>query len=142
MRRTDDAAVTVLRVALGLVMLPHGLQKAAGWFGGPGFGATVDQFEKGLGIPAPLTALVVVAGVAGGVGLLAGFLNRVAAASIALVMAGAVILVHLCRATGTVRLNAPDPAESTGLNRPQVVAFLRARCWCRGRATVRAMLLS
>jgi putative oxidoreductase len=33
--------LTLLRITLGLVMLPHGLQKLFGWFGGFGFTATV-----------------------------------------------------------------------------------------------------
>jgi putative oxidoreductase len=93
-RTTNDPAATAMRVALGLVILPHGLQKSLGWFGGPGFGATLGFFDQALGVSAPLTALVVLAEVAGGVGLIVGFLSRVAAASIALVMVGAVSLVH------------------------------------------------
>ena len=33
-----DVALLVLRLALAIVLFPHGAQKMLGWFGGPGFG--------------------------------------------------------------------------------------------------------
>jgi putative oxidoreductase len=93
-RTTNDPAATLLRVALGLVILPHGLQKALGWFGGPGLAGTIGFFDQALSVPAALTVLVVLAEVGGGLGLLAGFLSRAAAAGVVAVMAGAVFLVH------------------------------------------------
>jgi len=35
---------TVLRLALGIVIFPHGAQKVMGWFGGYGFEATMSRF--------------------------------------------------------------------------------------------------
>jgi putative oxidoreductase len=90
----NDRSATLLRLALGLVILPHGLQKLFGWFGGAGLGGTIGFFEQALSVPAGLTLLVVLAEVAGSLGLLVGLGSRVAAAGIALVMAGAVSLVH------------------------------------------------
>ena len=41
--RTDPELSTLLiRLALGGVMFPHGAQKLLGWFGGAGFGASVE----------------------------------------------------------------------------------------------------
>jgi putative oxidoreductase len=93
-RTTDDRSLTLLRLALGVVILPHGLQKALGWFGGPGLSGTIGFFDQALSVPAALTVLVVLAEVGGGLGLLAGFLSRAAAAGVVAVMAGAVFLVH------------------------------------------------
>jgi len=94
MRTTDDWSLTLLRVALGVVILPHGLQKALGWFGGPGLSGTIGFFDQALSVPAALTVLVVLAEAGGGLGLLTGFLSRAAAAGVVAVMAGAVYLVH------------------------------------------------
>jgi len=56
---TDDSIVPlVLRLTLGIVMLPHGLQKTVGLFGGHGFSGTMDLFVKG-GTPAALAFLVI-----------------------------------------------------------------------------------
>jgi putative oxidoreductase len=81
---------TLLRVALGVVMLPHGLQKTVGWFGGYGFSATLS----GLGIPVALAFLVILAESAGAIALITGFATRIAALGVASVMVGAVVTVH------------------------------------------------
>lgn len=90
----DDVGATVARLALGLVMLPHGAQKALGWFGGGGFSATVAGMSQ-MGIPAPLVVLVIAAEFLGALGLVFGLLGRVSALGIAAVMAGATLMVHL-----------------------------------------------
>lgn len=88
-------APTVARVALGAVMLPHGLQKTLGLFGGYGFDATMGFFTDTMGIPAALAVLVILAESLGALALLAGAGTRVAALGIAAVMAGAVLTTHL-----------------------------------------------
>jgi putative oxidoreductase len=76
---TDGSiSLTVLRIALGLVMLPHGLQKTLGWFGGYGFEGTMTGFV-GMGIPAVLAFLAIAAESAGALALIAGFTTRIAA---------------------------------------------------------------
>ena len=82
------------RVVLGAVILPHGLQKVFGWFGGYGWDGTMGFFE-GLGIPSPLGALVIAAESLGAVALIAGIATRLAAVGIAAAMLGAIFLVHL-----------------------------------------------
>jgi putative oxidoreductase len=93
-RTGNDRSATLLRLALGIVILPHGLQKLFGWFGGYGLSGTLGFFEQALSVPALLGFLVVLAEAAGSLGLIVGLGSRVAAAGIALVMAGAVYLVH------------------------------------------------
>ena len=88
-----DRAALVARVALGGVMLPHGAQKALGWFGGEGFWATVESMGQ-QGLSAPAVALLVAGELLGAVALLIGLLGRVAAAGIATIMLGAIFLVH------------------------------------------------
>jgi len=92
-RTPDDRAVFVARVALGLVMFPHGAQKALGWFGGEGFRTTVEGMGQ-QGIPAALAAVIVAGELLASLALVVGFLGRLAAAGIAAIMLGAIFLVH------------------------------------------------
>jgi putative oxidoreductase len=91
---TDDYAVTVLRVSLGVVFFAHGAQKVLGWFGGYGFSGTMGFFTQQLGIPAPIALLPICAEFLGGLGLLVGLLGRVAAFGIACDMLVAVAMIH------------------------------------------------
>ncbi len=90
----DDAAALIARLALGLVILPHGLQKLLGMFGGAGFTGTVDYFVSS-GIPAFLAVLIIIGESFGALGLIIGFLSRVAAAGISIIMLGAIVTVHV-----------------------------------------------
>ena len=94
--RTDtrSSSLLFLRVLLGSVMLPHGLQKTLGLFGGHGFDGTMGFFTGVMGLPAPLAFLVIVAESLGAVALLFGLGTRVAAAGMVAVMAGAVATAH------------------------------------------------
>jgi len=93
--RTDnDPAALIMRLALGLVIFPHGAQKVLGWWGGYGAAATIQGFSN-TGIPAVLAVLVLAAEFAGSLGLIVGFLTRVAAFGVGCVMLGATLLVHL-----------------------------------------------
>lgn len=93
---TTDArvAAAVARLSLGLVMLPHALQKTTGWFGGPGFADAYAGFTQ-MGIPGPLAFLAIFAELLGSLGLILGALTRVSAAAIIAVMLGAIAIVHL-----------------------------------------------
>jgi putative oxidoreductase len=85
----------IARLALGLAIFPHGAQKALGWFGGYGFGATMNFFTGQMHIPALFAFLAITAEFAGGVGLISGFISRVAAFGIATTMLVAALLVHV-----------------------------------------------
>src|SRR5262245_22571248 len=92
--RTDDTATALaLRLALGLVMFPHGAQKLLGWFGGRGFFGTIELFHQ-LGFSTVLAVLVTIGEFFGGLGLLVGCLSRVAAGGIGVIMLGAIVTVH------------------------------------------------
>lgn len=94
LRTDDDRMLALLRFVLGSVMFAHGAQKALGWFGGAGFGPTMQYFAENLGIAAPLAVLAIGAEFLGGLLLLAGLLARVCALGIAINMIVAVALVH------------------------------------------------
>ena len=86
-----DWTATIVRVTLGLIIFPHGAQKALGWFGGFGLEGTLGFFSS-IGIPTVAGVLVIAAEFLGGLGLIIGALSRVAAVGIAAVMAGAMVL--------------------------------------------------
>lgn len=84
------STLLIARLVLGGVMLPHGLQKVFGWFGGFGFQATMNFFQS-QGIPTPIAFLVILAESVGALLLIFGTGTRLAAFSLALVMLGAAI---------------------------------------------------
>jgi putative oxidoreductase len=94
-RTNDDKVLTVLRLALAIVVFPHGAQKVLGWFGGFGFAGTYGFLTQQMHIPAPLAILVFAAEFLGSIGLLLGFLGRIAAFGIAVNFTVALFLVHL-----------------------------------------------
>jgi putative oxidoreductase len=92
---TDDSTSTaILRLVLGVVFFAHGAQKMLGWFGGFGFSGTMGFLTSAMHIPAPLAFLAIVAEFFGGLGLILGFLTRIAAFGIAVNMLVAIAMVH------------------------------------------------
>ena len=85
----------VLRLALGLVMFPHGAQKVLGWFGGYRFEGTMGFFTGTLHIPAVFAFLAIAAEFGGSLLLLAGAATRVAALGIGVTMIVAALKVHV-----------------------------------------------
>ncbi len=91
----NDLTGLFLRLPLGTVMLYHGLQKAAGLFGGYGFTDTMLFFTDTVQIPWIVGFLTIVIETVGAVGLLIGFLGRVNALATFAVMLGAMLTTHL-----------------------------------------------
>jgi putative oxidoreductase len=92
---TDDStATTIVRLVLGVIFFAHGAQKMLGWFGGYGFTATMGFFTGAMHIPAPLAFLAIAAEFFGGLGLILGFLTRIAAFGIFVNMLVAIAKVH------------------------------------------------
>jgi putative oxidoreductase len=91
---SNDPTLLVLRLVLGSVFFAHGAQKILGWFGGDGFTGTMGFFTQQMGIPTPLAVLAIAAEFFGGLGLLVGFLGRIAALGILSNMVVAVLMVH------------------------------------------------
>ena len=93
---TDDSiAAAILRLVLGVVFFAHGAQKMLGWFGGFGFSGTMGFFTGAMHIPAPLAFLAIAAEFFGSLGLILGFLTRIAALGIATNMIVAILTVHV-----------------------------------------------
>jgi putative oxidoreductase len=91
---SDSRALTFLRIVLGAVMLPHGLQKTVGWFGGYGFDATMGYFGT-MGIPALFAFLAIAAESAGALALITGFTTRIAAFGVAATITVAALMAHV-----------------------------------------------
>src|SRR6266849_2864335 len=94
MATDNDAAITALRLVLGIVFFAHGAQKPLGWFGGYGFTGTMGFFTGMMHIPAPFAFLAIAAEFFGGMGLIFGLFTRVAAFGIFCNMLVAVAMVH------------------------------------------------
>lgn len=90
----NDGATAILRVALGVIFFAHGAQKMLGWFGGYGFTGTMGFFTGVMHVPAPLAFLAIAAEFFGGLGLIFGFLSRLAALGIFSNMVVAIAMVH------------------------------------------------
>jgi putative oxidoreductase len=86
-RSAVDWALLAARVFAGVVFMAHGAQIMFGAFGGPG----LSGFVRMMG---PLGYPVAVGEFFGGLGLVVGFLSRFSAASIILIMLGAIGMVH------------------------------------------------
>jgi putative oxidoreductase len=87
-------APVALRLGLAVIFIAHGGQKLFGLWNGPGLQATIEAFERSLGVPSYLTLIVVGTEFFGGLTLLLGFLTRIAAAGLAADMTAAIIKVH------------------------------------------------
>jgi putative oxidoreductase len=88
-------AEPMVRIAAGLILVPHGAQKLFGWFGGYGLEATGQFFAAKLGLPASFALLAGLIEFGGGLLLAAGLATRAAAALVTGLMAVAVVHVHL-----------------------------------------------
>ncbi len=80
---SKDYGTLALRLAAGALMLPYGITKVQS------YDATI-QFMTGMGIPSVVAMLVIVAETVGAVSLVLGFCTRFCAASLGVVMVGAV----------------------------------------------------
>ena len=91
---SNDFVLTILRLFLGFVFFLHGSQKMLGWFGGYGFSGTMHFFTGMMHIPAFFAFLAIAAEFFGGIGLIIGFLSRIAAFGIMIEMLVAVAMIH------------------------------------------------
>ena len=89
----NDWGSLIARVFLGIVILPHGLQKLLGMFGGYGFSATVEFFVS-TGIPSFVAVLIILGESLGALFLVLGLISRLSASGIAIIMLGAIVMVH------------------------------------------------
>jgi len=89
------ASGAIARLALGLVMFPHGAQKMLGWFGGYGLSGTFGFLTSKAGLPGVVAGAVIFVEFVSAVLLIAGLFTRVAAFGIMAIMIGAILTTHL-----------------------------------------------
>ena len=77
--KLQSTALLIGRVLLGVVVLYYGSQKALGVFGGAGFQGTLDAMREEHHISPLFAILAIFAEFFGSLGLILGFLTRVAA---------------------------------------------------------------
>jgi len=93
--RTDNSpAQLFIRLALGVVMFPHGAQKVLGWFGGPGITKTLQAFA-GMGFPAWSVVALMGVELVGAALLVFGFLTRLWAIGIGVIITICMFLNHV-----------------------------------------------
>lgn len=95
LKTETHTSALIARVALGAVILPHGLQKTTGWFGGYGFTGTMNFFTETMGIPWVFAFAAVVAESLGAFCLIVGCLSRVASLAIGITMMVAMLTTHI-----------------------------------------------
>ncbi len=94
--RTDDNKGSIfLRLALGIVMFPHGAQKVLGLFGGPGYEKTIEIFTTKMHFPVYAVILLMITEFLGSLCLITGLFTRVFALAIGTAMAICAYMGHL-----------------------------------------------
>jgi putative oxidoreductase len=81
-------ALLLIRFGLAAVFMYHGAQKVFGAFGGPGLATMMTKMGPVLG------SLVSIGEFFGGLAILLGLFSRFSAASLVVIMAGAIAMVH------------------------------------------------
>ncbi len=94
LRTGNDWTGFILRLTVGLVLLPHGAQKMLGSFDGYGFSATMDYLTAAKHLPWLISFIVIVIEFIGSLSLIAGFASRVWSALVIILMIGAVLVSH------------------------------------------------
>ena len=94
MATPDTLGPLFVRVCLGIVLFPHGMQKLLGWYGGPGFSETMAFFMGEMHINVVVAFVIIVLESIGSIALIFGFATRIVALGYAGLVMGIVIMVH------------------------------------------------
>lgn len=91
----NSYAPLFLRLALGIMIFPHGAQKLLGSFGGYGYSGTMQFLTGSLNIPWILALLAILIEFFGGLALILGVLTRFAAFLVTLELMVAALKIHV-----------------------------------------------
>lgn len=94
-KTNESAAIAFIRIALGLLIFPHGAQKLLGWFGGYGFTGTMGFFTGTVHLPWIIGFLVIVLEFFGSLLLIAGLATRFVSALFVINFIGIILTAHL-----------------------------------------------
>jgi putative oxidoreductase len=92
---SENTTALLARLALGIVVFPHGAQKLLGWFGGYGFDGTMGFLTGTAGLPSVIALLVILIEFFGSLFLITGFATRLAAIGILANFIGVVVTSNL-----------------------------------------------
>jgi len=92
---SSNYSAMIVRITLGLVILPHGLQKLLGMFGWNGFSGTMEYFTTGASLPWIIALLVILGESLGALALVLGFISRFMAFGIFVIMTWAMFMAHI-----------------------------------------------
>jgi len=92
---SNNWSALIARLALAIVVLPHGAQKLLGLFGGYGFQGTMGFLTTQAGLPSAVAFLVILIESIAALFLLFGFLTRIAALGIFGLFIGVMTKMHL-----------------------------------------------
>lgn len=90
----DHVSGLLLRLTLGIVILPHGLQLLLGWFGGYGFNGSMQYFTGVAGLPWLVAFSVIMLQSVGAVLLLTGAGARLVAIAYIFMFFGMIVTAH------------------------------------------------
>ncbi|MDX1386165.1 MAG: DoxX family protein [bacterium] len=126
--RYAGIGLATVRMVLGFIFIAHGYYKVIGFddagLGGPGGLGNLAVRMTQMGMPLPLIYLLSFGELLAGLGLFFGFLSRLSAFGIMIIMIGAIIMVHL---PGGFFINwAMAPNASHGF---EYNLALIAMCW-------------
>jgi putative oxidoreductase len=91
----NDFTGLILRLTLGLILLPHGAQKMLGLFGGYGFTGTMGFFTETMHLPWIIGFLVIFIEFIGALALITGFASRIWSVLTILLFTGIILTSHL-----------------------------------------------
>lgn len=92
---SDNWSGLIARLAIGLVIFPHGAQKALGWFGGFGFEGFTGYLTNVLGVPYIIAVMVILIEFVGSICLVLGVASRLWAFAIMGLFTGIILKVHV-----------------------------------------------
>ena len=134
LQTVDSFGPTILRLVLGGVMLMHGLQKTTGNFGGQGFEGTMKMFTETMKIPYALAMAAIVTESVGSACLILGFLTRIWAIGMGILISVAAYKVHLANGFFALQYLQGSPTRERlgrlGLVAPRHLGFAYPGVFC------------